>query len=117
MSDDFAFIPQFCQALAGLAPCFYPADLFPSTRFYKEDIADQPVVVFDHERADGTGSVISIRVPDTPHTVAPIPRLLRRCTIARYECWKEEGLNGSVLGEADGTGEMGRQLQKGIVKV
>ena len=107
MSDDFAFIPQFCQALAGLAPCFYPADLFPSTRFYKEDIADQPVVVFDHERADGTGSVISIRVPDTPHTVAPIPRLLRR----------EEGLNGSVLGEADGTGEMGRQLQKGIVKV
>jgi hypothetical protein len=111
---------QFCQALAGLAPCSYPADLFPSTRFYREDLADEDVVVFTHTRADATtsgGHVLCIRVPNVPHTVAPVPRLLRRCTISKYELWLEEGADGPLFGEADGTGELGRQLQRGTVKL
>jgi hypothetical protein len=43
---------QFCQALASLEPCSYPADLFPSRKWYHEDLATEEVTVFQHPQED-----------------------------------------------------------------
>ena len=35
----------YCIALAMLDNCTYPADIFPSSRFYDQDLADPPIVL------------------------------------------------------------------------
>ncbi|MFQ5730362.1 MAG: o-succinylbenzoate synthase [Planctomycetaceae bacterium] len=62
-----------CVSLAMLDNFTYPADIFPSSRFYAEDLSAPPVVL--HRSADG---VPSVRAPrELPE---PVPeRLERRC--------------------------------------
>ena len=65
-----------CIALAMLDNFTYPADIFPSTRFYVEDLADPPVVL---ERfADGVPTVHAPR--ELPE---PVSNRLERFTIER----------------------------------
>lgn len=66
----------FCTALAMLDNFTYPADIFPSSRFYTEDLAAPPLEL--HRGADG---VPSVRAPNT----LPSPRedRLDKLTIER----------------------------------
>lgn len=108
-----------CRFPNAIAPSLLSPFLFSR---YVEDLADEEVLVFQHTKEDGT-VVTAVDVPDTPHAVAPVPKLLRRCTIARYETWVDEvgsssgGGGGSTIGEASGTGGLGKQLQQGVVTV
>jgi o-succinylbenzoate synthase len=62
-----------CAALAMLDNFTYPADIFPSSRFYTEDLSDPPLELID---IDG---VPSIRAYDT--LPEPIPERLKKLTI------------------------------------
>ena len=62
-----------CVALAMLDNFTYPADIFPSSRFYHEDLSDPPLVL--HKSDVGTPSVAAyMTLPE------PIPERLARAT-------------------------------------
>ena len=63
-----------CAALAMLDNFTYPADIFPSSRFYTQDLAEQPLELVPG--ADGIPSVQAFDViPD------PNPDRLRQLTL------------------------------------
>jgi O-succinylbenzoate synthase len=64
-----------CVALAMLDNFTYPADIFPSSRFYREDLSEPPLVL---EKIDG---VPSIRAHET--LPEPAPRRLAELTVQR----------------------------------
>lgn len=67
---------SICSALAMLDNFNYPADIFPSSRFYREDLADPPLEL--HRSADGIPSVAAPRsMPE------PVPERLRARTVQR----------------------------------
>jgi O-succinylbenzoate synthase len=63
-----------CCALAMLDNFTYPADIFPSSRFYHEDLADPPLEL--HRTSDGTPGVRAPLVMPSP-----VPDRLRTLTI------------------------------------
>lgn len=63
-----------CCALAMLDNFTYPADIFPSSRFYHEDLADPPLEL--DRAADGTPIVVAPL--DLP---APVPERLAKLTV------------------------------------
>lgn len=65
-----------CAALAMLDNFTYPADIFPSSRFYYEDLADPPL-----ELHRGPGGVPSVRAPSVQP--APAPARLERLTVEK----------------------------------
>jgi O-succinylbenzoate synthase len=65
-----------CVALAMLDNFTYPADIFPSSRFYREDLADPPLELIRTE--DGLPGVRPFAVMPEPH-----PQRLERLTIQR----------------------------------
>lgn len=70
-----------CMALAGLDGLTYPPDLFPSDRFYAEDLAEPAVTLTSDDR--GRPCVIP---PDLPGLgSAPNQRRLERCCVQRTE--------------------------------
>jgi O-succinylbenzoate synthase len=65
---------SLCVSLAMLENFTYPADIFPSSRFYHEDLSDPPIEL--HSSSDGTPSVRALdRFPE------PVPERLRRLTV------------------------------------
>jgi O-succinylbenzoate synthase len=63
-----------CIALAMLDNFTYPADIFPSSRFYREDLADPPIELFTPP--GGVPSVRALRrLPE------PVPRRLQTQTV------------------------------------
>ena len=63
-----------CTALAMLDNFTYPADIFPSSRFYTQDLAEEPLELVSS--ADGIPSVRAFDViPD------PNPERLKQLTI------------------------------------
>ena len=65
-----------CAALAMLDNFTYPADIFPSSRFYREDLADPPLEL--HSSADGMPSVVAPQVLSEP-----VSRRLEKCFLQR----------------------------------
>jgi O-succinylbenzoate synthase len=65
-----------CVALAMLPNFTYPADIFPSARFYHEDLADQPLELI--RTSDNQPGVTPFRSLPEPH-----PQRLARQTIQR----------------------------------
>jgi len=63
-----------CAALAMLDNFSYPADIFPSSRFYHEDLSDPPL-----ELTFATGSPPCITAPDEIPT--PVPERLKKLTV------------------------------------
>jgi len=53
-----------CVSLAMLDNFTYPADIFPSARYYAADLADQPIVLTDHH---GVPSVKASQLMPEPH--------------------------------------------------
>jgi O-succinylbenzoate synthase len=69
---------SLCIALAALDNFRYPADIFPSSRFYHEDLADPPIEL---DRAAGTPQV---RANDNPGIQShPVAERLDRCCLQR----------------------------------
>jgi O-succinylbenzoate synthase len=62
-----------CLALASLSNFVYPGDIFPSERFYAEDLSDPPLVL-----ARDKDNCPAIRVPET--LSEPVPARLERLT-------------------------------------
>ncbi|MBI1346557.1 o-succinylbenzoate synthase [bacterium] len=60
-----------CLALATLPNFTYPADIFPSAKFYVEDLSDPPIVLTQDE----SGSPM-VKIPDRPSEPDPV-RLAR----------------------------------------
>ena len=70
---------SLCVALATLENFTYPADIFPSSRFYREDLADPPIILT--RQSDGSPIVT---VNETPGIEAePVMERLERCCIQR----------------------------------
>jgi O-succinylbenzoate synthase len=67
---------SLCVALGMLDNFSYPGDIFPSSRFYHEDLADPPIAL--HCNADGIPSVRAMT--DLPE---PVPERLDRCCVQR----------------------------------
>ena len=65
-----------CVALAMLPNFTYPADIFPSARFYREDLADPPLALI--RTADNLPGVQPFRRPPEPH-----PNRLEKLTVQR----------------------------------
>jgi len=67
---------SLCVALGMLPNFTYPADIFPSSRFYHEDLADPPLEL--HRNAAGVPCVRALTVlPE------PVPERLDRCCVQR----------------------------------
>ena len=65
----------FCLALGTLPNMKYPSDVFPSSRFYKENLALPDI--------DMAGPSV-MAAPDSPGVgVEPAPEILRACTVER----------------------------------
>lgn len=65
-----------CVALSMLDNFTYPADIFPSTRFYREDLSDPPLEL--DRLSDGSPGVRApLRLPE------PIPKRLNQLTVER----------------------------------
>jgi O-succinylbenzoate synthase len=65
-----------CAALAMLDNFTYPADIFPSERFYHQDLSDPPLQL--HRTADGAPGVRAFdQVPE------PVPKQLDKLTLQR----------------------------------
>ncbi len=63
-----------CVALAMLDNFTYPADIFPSSRFYREDMSDPPIAL--HHSTDGIPSVSAMaELPE------PVPKRLQKLTV------------------------------------
>lgn len=69
---------RLCIALAMLDNFTYPADIFPSARFYAHDMAEPDVELVRGE--DGVPCVIAPAVPGTG--AKPIAERLAACTVA-----------------------------------
>ena len=69
-----------CLALATLDNFTYPADIFPSSRFYAEDLAE-PAVSFETSSVGGWQAVAGEEAGIAP---APRPDLLERLTADRF---------------------------------
>ena len=70
---------SICASLAMLDNFTYPADLFPSSRFYAEDLG-RPAV----ELTTGEDGSPQIAVDEEPGIgTEPDPRLLEECCVAR----------------------------------
>ncbi len=70
---------RICAALAMLDNFTYPADIFPSSRFYTEDLADPPL-----ELTPDANGVPHVQVLDAPGTGArPHPERLAKLTLAK----------------------------------
>jgi len=65
-----------CVALAMLPNFSYPADIFPSARFYREDLADPPLALI-RTAASEPGAQPFLRLPE-PH-----PQRLEKLTVQR----------------------------------
>lgn len=65
---------SLCAALATLPNCTYPADIFPSQRFYREDLGERPIVL----ETDAQGRPC---VPAGGPIPAPDPDRLARLTV------------------------------------
>ncbi|HID24813.1 MAG TPA: o-succinylbenzoate synthase, partial [Planctomycetaceae bacterium] len=63
-----------CIALAMLDNFTYPADIFPSSKFYVEDLSDPPVELVRNEAGEPSVRAFD-RLPE------PVPDRLRRCTV------------------------------------
>lgn len=67
---------SLCVALGMLPNFTYPGDIFPSSRFYHEDLADPPIEL--HRNADGVPCVRALaELPE------PVPARLERCCVQR----------------------------------
>ena len=64
---------SLCVSLAMLDNFTYPADIFPSSRFYHEDLCERPLELI--RLADGTPGVAAAESPE-PH-----PERLRRLCV------------------------------------
>lgn len=65
-----------CMALATLDNFTYPADIFPTDRFYREDLAAPAVTL-----VRGEGNRPMVEVPETPGIgAAPLPERLLACS-------------------------------------
>jgi O-succinylbenzoate synthase len=63
-----------CVALAMLDNFTYPADIFPSSRFYHEDLSDPPLVL--HKSSSGVPSIsVFDKLPE------PVPMRLKKLTL------------------------------------
>lgn len=70
---------SLCVALATLENFTYPADIFPSSRFYREDLAHPPITLT--RGTDGSPQVV---VDTSPGIAAePVSERLERCTVQR----------------------------------
>jgi O-succinylbenzoate synthase len=68
-----------CVALAMLDNFTYPADIFPSRRFYRDDLARPELELIHNEQG-----VLCAKAPDIAGTGAmPQPERLRQCTVAQ----------------------------------
>lgn len=67
---------SFCVALAMLENFTYPADVFPSSRFYHEDLSAPPIEL--HRLPDGTPGVRALET-----LPAPVPARLEKRTVQR----------------------------------
>ena len=67
-----------CVALAMLPNFTYPADIFPSSRFYHEDLGDPPLELI--RTREGLPGVEPLPLPPEPH-----PQRLSRMTVQRAE--------------------------------
>jgi O-succinylbenzoate synthase len=65
-----------CVALAMLPNFTYPADIFPSSRFYHEDLADPPLELI--RTAEGLPGVQPFAIPPEPH-----PQRLARMAVQK----------------------------------
>jgi len=70
---------SLCIALATLDNFTYPADIFPSSRFYREDLADPPVTLV--RAADGSPQVVAAELPGI--AAEPVFDRLERCCVER----------------------------------
>ena len=71
---------RHCVALGTLPGMDYPADIFPSDRFYEEDLGDPPLVL--ERDASGRPVVCPLEAPGTG--TEPRPDLLRRWTVNHF---------------------------------
>jgi O-succinylbenzoate synthase len=69
-----------CVALAMLSNFTYPADIFPSARFYREDLADPPLELI--RTAEGLPGVRPFAELPEPHTHRLEKLTVQRATIA-----------------------------------
>lgn len=70
---------SFCVSLAMLDNFTYPADIFPSSRFFTEDLAEPALTLT--ESATGSPAVRAPEVAGNPSI--PVPERLKACTIER----------------------------------
>jgi O-succinylbenzoate synthase len=70
---------SLCVALAMLENFTYPADIFPTSRFYREDLADPPIVLA--KGPDGSPQVAAANVPGIASE--PVPERLEKLCVAR----------------------------------
>lgn len=96
---------EFCKALASLDNCSYPADIFPSAKFYVQDLSSPEIEVWSHTRDDGTKVTVT-SASTTPHTTRPVPAMIQRATVSSYVVFGDG--SGSVS-----TGLLGDALRKG----
>jgi len=68
---------SLCIGLATLENFTYPADIFPSSRFYRQDLADPPIQLF-HQGA-GTPAIAAQEVAGI--AAEPVPERLNRCCV------------------------------------
>ena len=67
-----------CIALAMLDNFIYPADIFPTSRFYAEDLADPPTLL-----DLSTGGPQCVAPPTAGLAPRPVPERLEACTLQR----------------------------------
>jgi O-succinylbenzoate synthase len=70
---------SLCIALATLDNFTYPADIFPSSRFYREDLADPPITLT--RAADGSPQVVAGETPGIESE--PVAARLDACCLQR----------------------------------
>jgi hypothetical protein len=97
---------EFCKALASLDNCSYPADIFPSSKFYVQDLSTPDIEVWSQTLDDGRKVTVT-SASTTPHTTKPVPAMIQRSTVSSYQIYADG--SGSL-----GTGLLGDDLRKGI---
>lgn len=68
---------SLCISLAMLDNFTYPADIFPTSRFYREDLSDPPVVL--SQAPDGNPQVVADDVPGI--AAEPVPERLEKLCV------------------------------------
>ena len=69
------------------------------------ELSTSDIEVWSRTLPDGRRTTVT-KAAETPHVTKPVPAMLRRCTVSRYELWADGG--GLV-----GSGLMGDQLRRG----